>query len=117
MNFEDMYRDYIKSYTGSELVLTEWGFAQYQIVGDEVYVTNIYLTKENRKKDISEDHPFVLTVRQIIKEAQDKGCKLFFNIVEASNPKRERLIQYHQWFGMQFAKTTEDGDVWLYMEI
>lgn len=65
-----LYADYIKERENKEIVYNEFGFATYRILGDECYIQDIFIKKENRKEGHAKN-----LADKIAEIASLHGCK------------------------------------------
>lgn len=76
-----LYGQYLKERENKEIIESETGYATYYFVDDAVYLENIFVTKEHRRKG----ETFVLSAK-IIEIAKAKGCKKMYGTVCPTAP-------------------------------
>lgn len=87
----NLYAQYLKERENKELIEKEFGFCIYEMAKPFMYIADVFVSKENRKKGHAAD--FVEEIKQIAKEA---GCKHIITgfCLKANNWKiSKRVIQ------------------------
>lgn len=115
MEFETMYRDYVKRLNGSELLIRDVGFIQYTIDRDTAVVMDVYVKPEFRNRLIK-IHPFVYLCQEVINIVKELGCVRIAGKIDMNNPDKEKIMRLHLANGMKLSHTQDDF-VWTEKEI
>ncbi len=66
----NLYAEYLKERENKELLEKEFGFCVYEILGQYMYLSDVYVTKDNRKKGLCKK-----LVDEVVSIGKEKNCK------------------------------------------
>lgn len=112
MNFEEMYRDYIKCDRKCELFIDETGYVEYQIWEGVLCIGAIYLKPDFRGASINEDSPFVKLGEKVVAIAKERGCTMQHHYLMHSNPAKDRILSYLVY--KKFKLSHNDGNTMIF---
>jgi GNAT superfamily N-acetyltransferase len=104
MNFEDMYKDYVMSDIGAEVIVDpDLGYVQFRIQDDRFCVISVYLKPEHRGKEITPGSPFMQLQDKALAVAKERGCKLQIHNLNQETKVKDRLLKYVMSYGMKLS--------------
>lgn len=99
------YADYLKEKTSDQIIETDQGFATYRYIneGKSVYIVDIYVVPEARKKHVASD-----IAEKICAMAKDDGCIDLIGTVIPSNKNSSASLDVLRSFGMELQSSSSD---------
>ncbi len=99
------YADYLQERTTDSIIEDETGFVSYRFMedGHAVYIVDIYVAPEFRKKGVA--YGFA---DRIAKEAKEKGCACMIGSVVPSNKGSTESLDVLRAYGMKLVSSGVD---------
>lgn len=98
-----LYAQYIKERTRKGILETEFGFATFEYVNDNiVYIVDLYVVPEKRKS-----HVATSLADKIVEEAIKAGCKTLLGSVDLTAKGAETSQKVLEAYGMRPFKVAE----------
>jgi len=94
-----MYAEYIKEREGFDIIETSAGFAVYKVTGEEIYLRDIYVRAECRKRGIASD-----LADEVAKIGQKAGCRYLVGSVSPQSKTATENIEVLIRYGMTLHK-------------
>jgi len=66
----ELYAAYIKEREGMDLIEKDYGFCTYKIINDYIYLADMFITKENRKNDLTR-----VLLEEVTSVGKNNDCK------------------------------------------
>jgi len=66
----NLYAEYIKERENKDLIEKDYGFCTYEILGQYVYLADVYVSKDERQKGLCKD-----LVEEVVRIGKENGCK------------------------------------------
>ncbi len=99
-----MLKQYLKELKGLDVYETEDGFILYKVQDEHLYVRDIYVLPEKRKKGVAAEMADELA--EIIKKSH--GCTIMLGDVEPSNNSATDSIKVLLAYGMSVLEANDD---------
>lgn len=100
----ELYKKYLEERTpGKSVYFNDYGFATYQITGDEVYIEDLYVLPEYRKEGIAAS--LADSIGAMAKEA---GCKVMTGSVVPSAVNSTTSMKVLLSYGFRLHKSLDN---------
>jgi hypothetical protein len=112
MNLLDMYEMYIKEVEGSDCVKTDFGFAIFKYLPDDIcYITEIFIHPNHRGID-----KYKILVDLVVEKARKKEVKYLYGSVGVGIKNSSRSIKMILDYGMKL-KSCDQNIIYFCKEI
>lgn len=107
-----LYKDYLKEVgNGREILVTDTGFATYQIIEEECYIDDIYVKPKYRKTKKASQ-----IADSITKIAKENNCSILTGSVIPTANNATRSVKVLLGYGFKLLKS-DNNTIWFYKEI
>lgn len=100
---DSLYAKYIKERENFSIIEDEYGFATYNIAGDECYIRDIYVLPEHRKSNVASCY-----ADRISEIAREQGCKYLTGTVAPSANGSTTSIKVLLGYGFRLLESQID---------
>ena len=97
-----LYSQYLRETGQRYIIENDWGFATYQITGQECYIVDIYIAPEHRNTGLASRLASMVT-----DAARAQGCKWLTGSVNTAIKDPTSSMKVLLAYGMKFLRCTE----------
>lgn len=98
-----LYADYLRERSFTEILEKDYGFATYELAGDECYIKDLYVIPSKRKEGLASE-----MANEISQIAKEKGCKYLTGSVCPSAKGSDASLQILSAYGMKLHSSREN---------